>query len=1556
VVGSHVFSSLSEQALVDDLTLAWGPAEESPARPPFKVGVIETATLQPSSSLSELLAVDLSEQASVEVWVAVGESVAVQEDPASTLAVTVTVSEALALGLGEVGDLVATNLEGATAQEGADPLPVGLSESASVVAQVLGSDAVGVCEPVPFARDSFTDANGTALADHVPEVGAGWVVTGLYGGSNPHVIQDNQLEVDGNDEDWTLLGSPPTPDYQVSATVRDEYLGVIARGVKIGIGHVHGYAAFTGGFGGSGRWMIARFSEVGYSTTVAMGPATMLLPSESVPRVITLRVRDATVTLLVDGQFVCEYVDPDPFVSAEQPGIYSNWQWGVFDDFSAEPEGIERAEVEASLLDLSVYEPAWIPIRLTERVVLQKSSLVLEAGGIGLSEQASVVVQVLGVDAVGVREPVPFAWDSFTDANGTNILSHTPEQGGAWTKLDIEGVDTGIIQSNALTFDGSGHSVFRMGTPESADYEVCIRVASGDTSPIVRAVGSDFYYAGLPWDRWTLFRQVGTESVVLAQGPPTEVTNDVTVTLRVCGTRLDLWVDGQWICGCTDAELGTAGQGGLDAPWSRGPCDDYRAAPLGLERVEVLTSPLLLTTSIGATRCSVSLTERVFVQVSATVADGVGVRTGEALALAVSVVSADALAIGENELAGSELAGLGQADITASDSLTIQVSPEGAAAVIGYVAPISVEASDPLAVGGGALAFGVGTAAAADGLGLAAADAAAGQGTGSAIDGVVLGIAEVDDLRVSTVMTEVARAAVTESAFVTVLSADVVVTVSDATRMAVSEAMAIQATVLVTDGVAVQDAEGATGAGSASARDAGRIAAAEGGTLRADLAAGETLRAALSEVASVVVPYAFVTQEVADSAALGLSEAVTGAGSGSQQDAVTPRVGEATALRVEVAAGDGCGIRTAEVASWAATFAAVGISAVDALGLGVVDAAFGVGTVSVADAVAVQDAEVSALETTVWTVEVSASDSVGIRDTDDQRGLGSVDSSDPLRVMLSDVAVGVGAGSQQDTTGVRLSERAVLQVACDAADAGAIQDTETASLTSYELFGVQASAPAAVAISETPALRVSVAVREPDPGLLLEESGGSLLTEGGDPLGLDGGFLHLTEAASVAIYGRTTKQASAPMTVDLTEAVALHVRVDASDGLRVTETEDRAAAGTASATESAGVRVSERALLSAMLAVSDSPRVAEGDQTGLFARVEATDGVPATGTESGSGQGTGTAVDLSALRMTEAGAVRVVLDASDAGWVVATETGVAGDVSQQHDVLGSETVGVQSQEAVALHGDLVAGDPLAVGDQEAPAGDGALTALQALSLGLSEQASAQDISPFASLDVTEPLAVVLLAETWIAVEADGTDSGAVRLGERAAVDAGVSEVMQTVREGLPLAFAESASVLVLVHPVEAAAVRTGEEAGIVVALTVEDAARIGATELVALLSTLGVWDAAVLVTGEAVSGEGAVSAADDLLSGVGDRGLVFVPVDVATETLGVGLADLGILLSAISASEVTAVAVVEGGSDLLATVGAHGTSRMETGAGWNRFERDEDWRPTAATKRRSWWQ
>jgi len=168
-----------------------------------------------------------------------------------------------------------------------------------------------------------------------------------------------------------------------------------------------------------------------------------------------------------------------------------------------------------------------------------------------------------------------FLNDTFTEASATNVTSHTPESGGAWSlqsgfasPVPVIGAGTG-----RMAFDSAAYAVIGKvsATPPSADYTV---TATGKIQASANLVGAVARLAatGLTciagWvgnnGKAEIQRYGGAGTTTLfTTAYAVSLNTDYTVELEVSGTTLTLRVNGVTVGTATDASITAAGNAGF---------------------------------------------------------------------------------------------------------------------------------------------------------------------------------------------------------------------------------------------------------------------------------------------------------------------------------------------------------------------------------------------------------------------------------------------------------------------------------------------------------------------------------------------------------------------------------------------------------------------------------------------------------------------------------------------------------------------------------------------------------------------------------------------------------------------------------------------------------------------------------------------------------------------------------------------------------------------------------------------------------------------------------
>lgn len=146
-----------------------------------------------------------------------------------------------------------------------------------------------------FLNDTFTGADGTALASHTGESGATWTARSL---SNIVLTNANRARGNvGNTLCHFCSGRPASADYYVEAVL---YVATVITGIRAGVagrflnGDFGGYVAWYENFGGAARWEIRTtgFTLLGsFAQTLTAGQSYTL----------RLDMVGTTIRLLVDG-------------------------------------------------------------------------------------------------------------------------------------------------------------------------------------------------------------------------------------------------------------------------------------------------------------------------------------------------------------------------------------------------------------------------------------------------------------------------------------------------------------------------------------------------------------------------------------------------------------------------------------------------------------------------------------------------------------------------------------------------------------------------------------------------------------------------------------------------------------------------------------------------------------------------------------------------------------------------------------------------------------------------------------------------------------------------------------------------------------------------------------------------------------------------------------------------------------------------------------------------------------------------------------------------------
>ena len=170
-----------------------------------------------------------------------------------------------------------------------------------------------------------------------------------------------------------------------------------------------------------------------------------------------------------------------------------------------------------------------------------------------------------------------FVCDTFTDTADTELSLHTGETGATWTAHPSSGVASNITDANRLRMtaseDTGGSDYYASGSPASADYEVegvlYVKSVINESGVLGRvdSTTTTWYEAMYlaPSTEWRLLSRVnGTPTTNL--GTFTQVLSTetaYTVTLRMVGSAISLWVDGVERVSATNTDVTAAGRAGV---------------------------------------------------------------------------------------------------------------------------------------------------------------------------------------------------------------------------------------------------------------------------------------------------------------------------------------------------------------------------------------------------------------------------------------------------------------------------------------------------------------------------------------------------------------------------------------------------------------------------------------------------------------------------------------------------------------------------------------------------------------------------------------------------------------------------------------------------------------------------------------------------------------------------------------------------------------------------------------------------------------------------------
>ncbi|NMC75391.1 MAG: hypothetical protein GYA56_13690 [Geobacteraceae bacterium] len=166
-----------------------------------------------------------------------------------------------------------------------------------------------------------------------------------------------------------------------------------------------------------------------------------------------------------------------------------------------------------------------------------------------------------------------FVTDTFTDANGTSVVSHTGELGASWTRQTGYEYDAVIQNGRLAGYLATATAGYASGVPGSPDYSVSadlyvVSDTSGRLSGVTGRASTSaftFYLARyLRGSGWQLFKYVGGTFTQLGSSVAQPLTLGATyrMELRMSGNVISLYVDGQLLITQIDSAISAAGRAG----------------------------------------------------------------------------------------------------------------------------------------------------------------------------------------------------------------------------------------------------------------------------------------------------------------------------------------------------------------------------------------------------------------------------------------------------------------------------------------------------------------------------------------------------------------------------------------------------------------------------------------------------------------------------------------------------------------------------------------------------------------------------------------------------------------------------------------------------------------------------------------------------------------------------------------------------------------------------------------------------------------------------------
>lgn len=178
-----------------------------------------------------------------------------------------------------------------------------------------------------FLNDTFTGANGGLLSAHTPDSGGSWTqqtgyATGVY------TVQTNRIFAGptGGNAVYQASGSPATPDYEVTATIR------IVSAANVDIGVIGRAAAAAQTFyitlvkrvASGPTWTIELYKCVAGSFTTLGSFPTIAAPTVGTDHTLKLSMVGSAIAAYWDGVLTSAAATDTAITAAGKAGIYSD--------------------------------------------------------------------------------------------------------------------------------------------------------------------------------------------------------------------------------------------------------------------------------------------------------------------------------------------------------------------------------------------------------------------------------------------------------------------------------------------------------------------------------------------------------------------------------------------------------------------------------------------------------------------------------------------------------------------------------------------------------------------------------------------------------------------------------------------------------------------------------------------------------------------------------------------------------------------------------------------------------------------------------------------------------------------------------------------------------------------------------------------------------------------------------------------------------------------------------------------------------------------------------